>query len=300
MPEPLQASRPVQGSTADRLVDLALRGAIGAALAMPYPRRVAFFGGVARRIAGPLAGYRTRALQNLALIHPDWPETRRRTVADEVLDNFGRTLIENYSWRELGERLARTPLTGGGLPHLEEARAQGRPVIFVTGHFGNHEAPRHVLTRMGYQIAGLYREMDNPFVNAHYAATMAEVSGAVFPKGRRGTLGFVRHLARGGLATILFDLHDRDGVTIPFLSRPALTATTAADLALRYDALLLPYWGIRQRDGLSFDTVLEEPIPHATPLAMMEEATRRLEARVADHQGQWFWVHRRWKGVPLQ
>ena len=300
MPESLPATIPAQGSTADRLVDLVLRGAIGTALAMPYPRRVAFFGGVARRLAGPLTGYRRRALRNLASIHPDWPEARRRALAEEVLDNFGRTLIENYSWRELGERLSRTPLTGGGLPHLEEARTRGRPVIFVTGHFGNHEAPRHVLTRAGYRVAGLYREMDNPFVNAHYAATMAEVSGPVFPKGRRGTLGFVRHLAGGGMATILFDLHDRDGVAIPFLGRPALTATTAADLALRYDALLLPYWGIREPDGLSFDTVLEEPIPHGTPRAMMEEATRRLEARVAEHPGQWFWVHRRWKGVPPQ
>ena len=291
---------PSPGTTADRLVDLALRGTIGAAMAMPYARRVAFFGAVARRIAGPLVGYRARALRNLAMIHPDWSEGRRRAVADETLDNFGRTLIENYSWRELGQRLAGTPLTGGGLPHLEEARARGRPVLFVTGHFGNHEAPRHVLTRLGHRVGGLYREMDNTYVNAHYAATMAEVSGPVFPKGRRGTLGFVRHLAGGGMATILFDLHDRDGTPIPFLGCPALTATTAADLALRYDALLMPYWGIRQPDGLSFDAVLEEPISHGTPLGMMEEATRRLEARVEAHPGQWFWVHRRWKGSPPQ
>jgi KDO2-lipid IV(A) lauroyltransferase len=111
-------------------------------------------------------------------------------------------------------------------------------------------------------------------------------------------MGFVRHLAGGGMATILFDLHDRRGEAIPFLGRPALTSTTAAELALRYDALMVPYWGIRQPDGLSFDVVVEEPIPHATPLAMIEEATRRLEARVTAHPGQWFWVHRRWKGGP--
>jgi KDO2-lipid IV(A) lauroyltransferase len=171
-------------------------------------------------------------------------------------------------------------------------------VLFVTGHFGNHEVPRHALTRLGYRIGGLYREMGNEFVNSHYAATMASVSGPVFAKGRKGTLGFVRHLAGGEMATILFDLHDRDGVAIPFLGRPALTATTAADLALRYDALLLPYWGVRQPDGLGFDVVLEKPIPHGRPIAMMEEATRRLETHVRAHPGQWFWVHRRWKGTP--
>ena len=85
-------------------------------------------------------------------------------------------------------------------------------MIFVTGHFGNHEAPRQVLTRLGYRIGGLYRAMDNPFFNAHYAATMTGLSGPVFAKGRRGTMAFARHLKSGGMATILFDLHDRAGL----------------------------------------------------------------------------------------
>jgi KDO2-lipid IV(A) lauroyltransferase len=59
----------------------------------------------------------------------------------------------------------------------------------------------------------------------------------------------------------------------------------------------VPFWGIRQPDGLGFETAVEEPIRHGTPLAMMEEATRRLEARIEAHPGQWFWVHRRWKGA---
>jgi Kdo2-lipid IVA lauroyltransferase/acyltransferase len=283
------------GTSADRVVDAGLRTLIAGALRLPYERRVPFMGAVMRRGLGPLAGYRRRALENLALVRPDWSGARRREVADAALDNFGRTLIENYSHRELGARLASTPLSGEGPPHLERARAEGRPVLFVTGHFGNHEAPRHVLTRLGHSVGGLYREMSNPLVNRHYAATMAEVSGPVFAKGRRGTLGFVRHLKAGGLLTILFDVFEGDGIPLPFLGRDALTATTAADLALRYDALLLPYWGLRGPDGLAFDTVLEAPIPHGPPEAMMREATERLEARIEAHPGQWFWVHRRWK-----
>ena len=99
-------------------------------------------------------------------------ETVRR-IADAVADNAGRTMIENYGVAELRARMADAPLGGAGLAAVEEARATGRPVLFVTGHYGNFEAPRAALVARGYQIGGLYRPMSNPFFNAHYARTMS-------------------------------------------------------------------------------------------------------------------------------
>lgn len=286
-----------EGSWGDRAVDLALRGVIAAALRLPYEQRVPFMGAVARGVAGPLAGYRRRAMRNLALVRPDWGWGRRRDVAASALDNLGRTLIENYAWRELRARLHPEGATGAGLPALEAARARGRPVILLTGHYGNHMAPVHLLTLRGHLVGGLYRAMGNPFVNAHYAATMRDLSGPSFAKGARGNLGFVRHVAGGGIGLILFDLREASGVPLPFLGRPALTALTAAELALRFNAPLIPVWGVRGADGLTLEVAVEEPVAPTTPEGMMREATRRLEARVAADPGQWFWIHRRWKGA---
>ena len=278
----------------DRATDLVLRGLIAGLRLLPYPQRVALGGAVSRRVVGPLAGYRRRALANLALIHPGWPAARRRAVADATLDNFGRTLIENYSGTDLARRLAGTRPAGPGLAALEEARAAGRAVLFVTGHFGNHEAPRHVLAALGYRVGGIYRAMRNPHVNAHYVATLGAVSGEVFEQGRQ-TAGFVRALRAGGMMTILFDVHDARGIPLLFLGRTALSTTSPADLARRYDAVVIPYFGIRRPDGLDFEVVLEAPVAHGPPEAMMREMTARLEARIAEHPGQWLWVHRRWK-----
>ena len=281
--------------TTDRMVDLALRGAIGAARRLPYERRVAAMGKLTTHALGPAAGYRRRAERNLGLIWPEMAAQRRAALSRAVCDNLGRTLIENYSGEEFARILPDAPLEDAGLDTIARARADRRPVLFVTGHFGNHEAPRRVLSRMGYEIGGLYRPMSNAFVNDHYAATMQGVSGPVFAKGRRGLTGFLRHLKSGGMATILFDLHDQGGSMIDFLGRPARTALTAAELALRFDAPLVPYFGIRRPDGIGFDIAVEAPIPHDEPLAMMREATRRLEARILRDPGQWFWVHNRWK-----
>ena len=283
------------GSRADWLADRVLRGLIGAMLRLPYETRVPMMGRLLARGIGPLVGYRRRAETNLARVYPEMGRAERRALARAVCDNFGRTLIENYSWRDFGARLADVQPTGDGLAALDEARAAGRPVLFVTGHFGNHEAPRQVLTRLGHVIGGLYRPMANPYFDAHYARTMTAWGGPVFAQGRRGTIGFARHLAGGGMGTLLFDVHNAAGVALPFLGQPAMTATSAADLALKYDALMLPYFGTRQADGLSFAVEVEAPIVPASPAQMMAEATARLEARIHRDPGQWFWVHRRWK-----
>lgn len=286
------------GTRADWIADQALRGLIGSAMRLPFAARVPMMGSALSGAIGPLVGYRRRAEQNLARIYPDMPTHRRRRIARAVCDNFGRTLIENFSWEEFSARLTGTPLTGAGLEPLAKARAAGRAVIFVTGHYANYEVPRHLLVQAGYPVGGLYRPMQNPFFNDRYAKTMTSWGGPVFAQGRAGTIGFARHLAAGGMGTLLFDVHYKAGISLPFLGHPAMTATSAADLALKFDALVLPYFATRGRDGLTFDVEIEAPIAHNDPPAMMAEMTQRLESRVTAHPDQWFWVHRRWKPAP--
>ncbi|TCP61894.1 KDO2-lipid IV(A) lauroyltransferase [Rhodovulum bhavnagarense] len=291
------------GKTADKrgrgpaawLGDRAVRGLIALALALPYATRIRFAGWATRRIVAPLAGYMRRARSNLELIYPDMPARERRRIAAAVCDNAGRTLIENYSTRDFLARMAKVAPHGPGLATLEQARAKGRPVILVTGHFGNYEAARAALVARGYAIGGLYRPMRNAYFNTHYERTMQAFGGPVFPQGRRGTAGFVRHLKQGGMLVILTDQHHAAGSYLTFMGHPARTAPSAAELALRYDAALIPFYATRLPDGLNFDIAIEAPIPHTTPDEMMQALNDSLEARVRARPEQWFWVHRRWK-----
>lgn len=278
------------------LVNLAARGLIGLALALPYGWRVGFVGWLMRRVIGPLAGYGTRARENLALVWPDRSETERAAIAAASLDNAGRTLIENYSTRDFLVRARAIEPEGPGYAALIEARNAGRPVILVSGHFGNYEAARAALVARGFDIGGLYRNLSNRYFNAHYVQTMQAFGGPVFPQGRAGTAGFVRHLKSGGQLVLLFDQDVPGAPPLPFLGQPARTALSAAELALRLKADLIPFYATRQPDGLTFKVELDAPIPHSDARTMMLAVTRSLEARVRAHPGQWFWIHRRWKG----
>lgn len=264
-------------------------------LALPYATRVRLVGRIVQHLVGPIAGYKRRALENLSLIWPDMPVSERRQIAARCLNNVGRTFIENYSSHDFPARFRDAELSGPGFDALQQAAGQGKPVILVTGHYGNYEAVRAALVAKGFNVGGLYRNMHNPYFNAHYVRTMEAFGGPVFPQGRTGTAGFVRHLKQGGQLVLLFDQHVFAAPALDFLGHPAHTATSAAELSLRYDALLVPFFGIRKENGLDFETVIEQPVAPGTPESMTQELNDRLAARIKADPTQWFWVHRRWR-----
>ena len=144
-------------------------------------------------------------------------------------------------------------------------------------------------------MAALYKPQRNPYFNRHFAATITAISAPLFPRGRRGLADLVTHLKKGGMLGMLIDQHMRHGAALSFLGHRALTALSAADLALKYDCLLVPVYGIRQPDGLHFDLLIEPAIPHTDASQMTQALNDSLSAQVRAHPEQWFWVHRRWK-----
>ena len=279
----------------DWSTDRLLRAVIGFMRLLPYERRVPAMGWFTRRVIAPLAGYNRRSALNLSYIFPDMDRAERAGIVAAVADNAGRTFIENYSPDEFLARNAKAEIAGPGLAALEEAQGKGQPVILVTGHFGNYEAPRAALVSRGYDVGGLYRPASNKFFNDHYAGTFTAYGGPIFAQGHRGTAGFVRHLKAGGILVLLFDQHVKSGKRLQFLGRPALTALSASELALRYGAQLIPFYGTRRPDGLTFVIELETPVPHSDPVTMTKAINASLEARILANPGQWFWIHRRWK-----
>jgi KDO2-lipid IV(A) lauroyltransferase len=278
----------------DWIVSYIAGALIAVLLKLPYETRVRLMGRVMRGVIAPLAGYRKRAEANLALIYPDMPAAARRRLANASCDNFGRTVIENFSPREFAARVAQTPPQGAGIAAIQDAVAQNRPVLFVSGHFGNYEAPRHALLAMGHAICGLYRPMRNGYFNARYTEAFANWGGATYPQGRTGTVQFIREIRNNGMGLLMFDL-SAPGPQLPFLGHDARTSLSTAQIALKHDAVVIPYFGIRQPDGFSFNVLFQDPIAPGSPEDMVLAMNARLEALIANHPEQWFWVHRRWK-----
>ncbi len=269
---------------------------IGAVKLLPYRWRVPTMGWFSRTFLGPLAiNHRVRT--NLRYVFPDLPKAEVKRICREVADNFGRSLIELHSGPEFARFAATFTPRGPGLAALDQAHAEGRPVILVSAHFGNYDAWRANLSARGFKVGGLYKPLSNPATNRRYVATIESIARPLFPRGAEGLSDMIRFLRSGGMLGLLGDQYMAHGELVDFLGKPAWTATSAAKMALKYNALLVPLYATRNPDGLTFTIEVEAPIPHSDALTMTRALNDSASARVRATPGQWFWPHWRWKNT---
>jgi KDO2-lipid IV(A) lauroyltransferase len=261
----------------------------------PYEKRVRLGGFLMQRLLSRPMGYRKRIINNLAFIYPDMPRSDALTLTAKIENSVGRSIVELASPKGLMAKAASAPLTGEGVNELIAHTNSNKPVILVSGHFGNYDAVRYALLHRGLKVGGLYRKMRQERFNNLYVSRISAVGGALFPRSRNGMAKMVRFLKEGNVLALLIDQHIRAGLPLDFMGKQAYTALSAAEMALKYDAVVFPVYGVRQPDGLSFEIKIEAPIAHSDAKKMTQDLNHSLSKMVTQHKEQWFWVHKRWK-----
>lgn len=282
-----------QAQRGNRLTRMAVLAALGLPRLLPFAlqRPVAAF--IMTHAFAPLAGYRRRIRENLAYAWPDLPAREVRRLTRSVPANAARMLIESLAGPRFAESLGAASITGPGAAALAKARADGRPIVAVSGHFGNFDAARCALVKAGHTVGALYRPNDDPVLDERYRGMLAGIAEPVFPRGRRGLGAMLRFLRAGNTVAILHDQYVYGGAPLTFFGRTAPTSLAAAEMALKYDAPLIPMYGIRR--GRGFEIVAEAPVPPSDAPTMTQALNDSLEARVRADPDQWLWIHRRWK-----
>ena len=262
---------------------------------IPYQKRVRFGGVLLQKILSRPMGYRKRILNNLSYIYPNMEPKEAQELADRIGNNVGRSIVELASPKGLMGVASKAPLYGDGVDQLAQATTENKPVILVSGHFGNYDAVRYAMLNRGLKVGGLYRKMRHTRFNDLYVSRISEIGGVLFPRERSGIAKMVRFLKEGNVLALLIDQHIKTGPQLDFMGKPAYTALSAAEMALKYNAAVFPVYGVRQPDGLSFALKIESPIEHTNAEKMTQQLNDSLTKMVESHKEQWFWVHKRWK-----
>jgi len=284
-----------RGGAVNALVDLPVRGFFALFALLPHKSALGLAGWVSARILAPVFGVNRRIRRNLALIYPAMPEAEVTDLCHTVSDNAGRLMVESFNTRHFVDHAAQASFSGDGKAALLQALTDRQKVVLVSGHFGNYQVLRVLLARLGFETAAIYRPMNNAYTNKRYIENMNRIATPNFPRGLSGTKSLLGHLRKGGAIALLNDQFAHEGVELRFMGHPAFTMLSAAEFALKYDALLIPYFGIRRDNGVDFDVVVEPAIAPGTAIEMTQALNDSLETMVRRFPGQWFWIHQRWK-----
>jgi KDO2-lipid IV(A) lauroyltransferase len=244
---------------------------------------------------------RRTAQRNLASAFPGRAERERKAIARAAFAHFGRLLVELMKFSTLPDEMMLARVTFDGKDRARLAYAQGRGVIFFTGHFGFWElhALVHALALEPFSV--IARPLDNPYLNTLLERIRQRTGNPVIY--RQGMIRQVmRTLQAGHGIAVLIDQHiqARDAVYVDFFERPAATTSAIAALALRTGAPVVPCFALPLGPG-RYRMIYEHPIepPHADSEDAVHEFTQRctdvLEMYVRRHPELWLWMHRRWR-----
>jgi KDO2-lipid IV(A) lauroyltransferase len=255
------------------------------------------FGGALARTLGPLLPVSRTARDNLARALPEFDPAARRQVVRGMWDNLGRTVAELPHLPALHWEIE-------GAEHLAPLAARGGPAILVSGHIANWEVLPPAAARLGIRLGSVYRAADNPLVDALINGLRARaVEGEplpLFPKGAQGARAALKFLAGGGVLGMLADQKLNDGIAVPLLGIPAMTAPAPAQLALRFRCPLIPV-RVQRLGPCRFRLVVEPPLTvpdgldrQAAIRALTLAVNDRLSAWIRERPAEWLWLHRRW------
>jgi Kdo2-lipid IVA lauroyltransferase/acyltransferase len=240
------------------------------------------------------------ARTNLKAAYPDKSAAEIELIVRAVCENLGRVAAEYPHLDQL------TIVPGGrivveGVENVEAAKATGKGVMFISGHFANWETMPVTAERLGLEGAIVYRPPNNPYVD-RWISRMRASGGPKeqISKGAQGTRRIFTLLRRGKAILMLVDQKTWEGVPAPFFGRDVMTTPAPASLALKLGAILLPASAERP-NGAHFRVRIYPPIEFAPTgnsdqdvLALTAKINATIEALVRERPSQWLWTHHRW------
>lgn len=253
------------------------------------------------RVVGPSLKVTRVAYTNLKMVMPEAKREEHNKIVNDMWDQLGRVVGEYPHLAKLSPVALKRYVHLSGIEHLKEAAAKGKGGIVVSGHYGNWEVSPRMLHDEGYPLCVAYREANNPYVNELIDSVRNHYFAEGLPKGGKGIRGMIRALKRNDILGVLVDQKVNTGKAVPLFGMDAMTSTTVAELALRFDCPIIPLRIVRRGRSCEMDMTIYPPLEYkktddqeADIIELTKHINRQLESWILDDPEQWFWVHRRW------
>ena len=252
---------------------------------------------------GPLFRKKTIAKKNILIAFPNFNEKSINEMIDHMWKNIGRIFgeyihINKFSIIDNSKK----KIVFTNRDDAEILKKNNKPIVFFSGHFANFELMAKCLQELGFDIGAIYRPLNNIFLNPIMEFIRKKyICPIQIEKGSNGTKKLIKHISNNNPLALMVDQRLSSSIRVPFFDQPATTTITPAQLAIKYDALLVPVF-LKRLEKTNFEFFIEEPlITNRTNdydkdiFNITQIMNIKIEEFIKRDPAHWLWSHDRWK-----
>jgi KDO2-lipid IV(A) lauroyltransferase len=252
---------------------------------------------------GPLFRKKTIAKKNILIAFPDLNEKSINEMIERMWKNIGRIFGEYIHINKFSIiDQKKIKIVFANKNNFELLKKNNKPVVFFSGHFANFELMAKCLQELGFNIGAIYRPLNNIFLNPIMEFIRKKyICPIQIEKGSNGTKKLIKHISTNSPLALMIDQRLSSSIRVPFFNQPASTTTTPAQLAIKYDALLIPVF-LKRLEKTNFEFFIEEPlIINRTSdydkdiFNITQIMNKKIEEFIKRDPAHWLWSHDRWK-----
>ena len=252
---------------------------------------------------GPLFRKKTIAKKNILIVFPDLNEKSINEMIDRMWKNIGRIFGEYIHINKFSViDQKKIEIVFANKNNVEILKNNNKPIVFFSGHFANFELMAKCLQELGFNIGAIYRPLNNIFLNPIMEFIRKKyICPIQIEKGSNGTKKLIKHISNNNPLALMVDQRLSSSIRVPFFDQPATTTITPAQLAIKYDALLVPVF-LKRLEKTNFEFFIEEPlITNRTNdydkdiFNITQVMNIKVEEFIKRDPAHWLWSHDRWK-----
>lgn len=267
---------------------------------LPHRAALAVGNGLGRLIHRVGGSRRAIVRRNIELCFPDLSPAERNTMAFEHFKALGMMLIETGLGRWAPDEHLASITTINGLENLQGAYDRGQGIILVSGHFTTLEVSGRVLAQVCPPFDGVYRKNHSEFITELQRTGRERSVENTIEK--RDIKQMIRNLRAGRMVWYAADqsFSGKGSEVVEFFGVPSMQITATSTLARLGKAVTIPFFPRRIADGHYEITILPpfDNFPSDDPIKDARRYNDALEAHIRTCPEQYFWIHRKFKGLP--
>jgi len=183
-----------------------------------------------------------------------------------------------------------------------DAINSGSKIILLTAHYGNWELlPLSLAAKYG-PLTGVGRKLDSSVMDKILKKNREQFNIEMLDK--KGAMrDMISVLKNDRMLGLLVDQNtsENEGILVDFFEKPARHTPSAAILARRFSALIIPAF-ITTDDNINYTITFYEPIitektedKNKDILESVQKQAKITEDIIRKKPEEWFWLHKRWK-----